>query len=431
MLSPTPVSLLCALLLCLPLAIVFTLTTPSTPSSTTTTVPIGGAATSPFPTTTSVTSSKNITIRKPLPRFPRKTKTPQKRKIKNTTTEATTISPPPPPGKPPLPPAPPSGQPPLHVDNIEGDDDDDYSLFQLASRVNPNPKKPIKKIAFMFLTNTPLPFAPLWELFFNNTPKKLYNIYVHADPNFNYTPPFRGVFRHRVIHSKPTRRHSPTLISAARRLLAHALLDDKSNYMFALLSPACIPLHSFNFTYRTLIKSKKSFIEILKNEAGAYDRWAARGESVMIPEVRFENFRIGSQFWVIKRKHARISVRDRRLWSKFKLPCLEAATCYPEEHYFPTLLNMVDSRGIIPCTLTHVDWKGSYGGHPRMYKPNEVCPELIRALRKHTPRNGDDESNGLNSSLIKRHDPFLFARKFAPGSVQPLMSIANDVIFKD
>ncbi|XP_022875467.1 uncharacterized protein LOC111393924 [Olea europaea var. sylvestris] len=418
MLSPTPISLLCALLLCLPLAIVFTLTTPSS-TTTITTVPTDGATTSPFPSTTIVAfSTKNMTTRNLLPRFPRKTETPLKPQIKNTTT----VSPPP---------GPPSsqGQPPLHVINNEGSEDDDYSLFQLASRVNPNPKKPIKKIAFLFLTNTPLPFAPLWELFFNNKPKNLYNIYVHADPSFNYTPPFTGVFRHRVIQSKPTRRHSPTLISAARRLLAHALLHDKSNYMFALLSPACIPLRSFNFTYRTLVKSRKSFIEILKNEVGAYDRWAARGESVMIPEVRFDDFRIGSQFWVIKRKHARISVRDRRLWSKFKLPCLEASTCYPEEHYFPTLLNMVDSRGIIPCTLTHVDWNGSYGGHPRMYKSNEVGLELIRALRKHTPRYGDDESYGSNSSLIKRHDPFLFARKFAPGSVHPLMRIAKNIVF--
>ncbi|CAI9771493.1 unnamed protein product [Fraxinus pennsylvanica] len=413
MLSPTPISLLCALLLCLPLAIVFTLTTPS---STTTVPTTGGATSSSFPTTNSVTFSKNITARNLLPRFPGKTKTTQKPQIKNAT--IATISPPP---------GPPSGQghPPSHVNNNE---DDDYSLFQVASRVNPKPKKPIKKIAFMFLTKTPLPFAPLWELFFNNAPKNLYNIYVHADPSFNYTPPFSGVFRRRVIQSKPTRRHSPTLISAARRLLAHALLHDKSNYMFALLSPACIPLHSFNFTYRTLIKSRKSFIEILQNEDGAYDRWAARGESVMIPEVRFEDFRIGSQFWVIKRKHARISVRDRRLWSKFKLPCLEASTCYPEEHYFPTLLNMVDSRGIIPCTLTHVDWEGSYEGHPRMYEPNEVDLELIMALRKHTPRYGDDESNGSNSSLMKRHDPFLFARKFAPGSVHPLMRIANNIV---
>lgn len=285
----------------------------------------------------------------------------------------------------------------------------------------------------MFLTTTPLPFAPLWELFFNNTPKYLYNIYIHADPSFEYTtPPFRGVFAGRVIRSKPTRRHSPTLIAAARRLLSRALLDDESNYMFALLSPSCVPLHSFNFTYRILIKSRKSFIEILKDEPGAYERWAARGEEVMEPEVRFEDFRIGSQFLVLKRKHARMVARDRRLWSKFKLPCLSLDTCYPEEHYFPTLLRMVDPKGCVPATLTHVDWRGGQGGHPRTYSKDDVGPELIRALRKGRPRYGREGPNNASDwSVRRRRDPFLFARKFSAECIGPLMEMANDVIFKD
>ncbi|KAI3468019.1 hypothetical protein Pfo_024682 [Paulownia fortunei] len=380
MLPPTPLSLLCAILLCLPLAVIFTFTAPS-------------STTSPLPITTSSTNNSS--------------KTPNK----NQTTANTTIPPPPP---------------------SQLAEDDDESLFKLASRVDPSPK-PLKKLAFMFLTTSPLPFAPLWELLFARAPKNLYNIYVHADPSVNCTTAFHGVFARRVISSKPTRRHTPTLISAARRLLAHALLHDESNSMFALLSPSCIPIHSFNYTYRTLIKSRRSFIEILKDEPGAYDRWAARGEEAMVPEVEYEDFRIGSQFWVVKRKHARDIVRDRRLWSKFKLPCLRDATCYPEEHYFPTLLNMMDPRGCIPCTLTHVDWKGSHGGHPRMYNASEVCPELIWTLRKTRPRYGGERSqrDGSNSSVRRRHDPFLFARKFSPGSLRRLISIADDVIFKD
>jgi len=66
--------------------------------------------------------------------------------------------------------------------------------------------------------------------------------------------------------------------------------------MFALLSPSCIPLHLFNLTYKILTNSGKSFIEKLDSEGGAYDRWAARGEESMLPEVRFKDFRIGSQF---------------------------------------------------------------------------------------------------------------------------------------
>lgn len=329
-----------------------------------------------------------------------------------------------------VPPPPPRLPPwPIPV-NSDDDDDGDDEVFRQASRVNPNPK-PIKKIAFLFLTISPLPLAPLWEIFFQYAPKNLYNVYIHADPTFNYTPPFRGVFAGRVIPSKPTRRHSPTLIAATRRVIAQALLHDASNYMFALLSPSCIPLRSFNFTYRTLAKSRKSFIEILKDEPGAYDRWAARGDDTMLPEVKFEDFRIGSQFFVLKRKHARIVVRDKTLWSKFKLPCLTTDTCYPEEHYFPTLLNKLDPRGCIPATLTYVDWRGSRDGHPRMYRKEEVGTELIREMKKCAPRYGKEGSNGSDWSVVKRRDPFLFARKFSPDSIEPLMTLADDVIFKD
>ncbi|KAK4277179.1 hypothetical protein QN277_015214 [Acacia crassicarpa] len=227
-------------------------------------------------------------------------------------------------------------------------------------------------------------------------------------------------------------RYSPTLISAARRLLAHALIDDPSNYMFALLSAACIPLHSFNFTYSTLIPSAKSFIEILKHEEWTYDRWAARGPEVMLPEVKLEDFRMGSQFWALTRKHARLVVNDQKLWSKFKLPCVCKYTCYPEENYFPTLLSMWDPKGCVPATLTHVDWTGRDDGHPRTYNASEVGPELIESMRNRRPRYGDEEINGSDWRLNNgRQDPFLFARKFAPDALQPLMSIAGGVILRD
>ncbi|XVF48359.1 hypothetical protein PTKIN_Ptkin03bG0183900 [Pterospermum kingtungense] len=375
MLSPTPLSLFCALLLCLPLAVIITITSPTT--TITATVPDG---------------SEHIPVTDLVPAA----KTHQK---------LSTFKPPP---------------------------EDDNSLFRLASRVNsrPPPGSP-KKIAFLFLTISPLPLAPLWELYFNQTPKNLFNIYVHADPGYAYDSPFSGVFAHQVIPSKPAVRYTPTLISAARRLLAHALLHDRSNYMFALLSASCIPIHSFNFTYETLTRSKKSFIEILDNEIGSYDRWAARGPVAMLPEVKFEDFRIGSQFWSLTRKHARLVVDDQMIWAKFDEPCVVWDTCYPEENYFPTLLHMRDPRGVAPATLTHVDWNGSFDGHPRLYTASEVGPQLIMRLRKAKPRYGDDGTNGSDFSMMRRRDPFLFARKFSSDSIEPLLSIASDVIFKD
>ncbi|KAL0299103.1 UNVERIFIED_CONTAM: hypothetical protein Sradi_6570100 [Sesamum radiatum] len=65
----------------------------------------------------------------------------------------------------------------------------------------------------------------------------------------------------------------------------------------------------------------RSFIEILSDEPQLWDRYNARGKNVMLPEVPFDRFRIGSQFFVLTRQHALVVIRDRRLWRKFKLPC--------------------------------------------------------------------------------------------------------------
>ncbi|CAA0829246.1 Core-2/I-branching beta-1-6-N-acetylglucosaminyltransferase family protein [Striga hermonthica] len=216
-----------------------------------------------------------------------------------------------------------------------------------------------------------------------------------------------------------TQRASPTLISAARRLLATALLDDPSNSYFALVSQYCIPLHSFTYMYGTLFPKSSStlfpsFIEISSDQPVLWDRYIARGENVMLPEVPFDRFRAGSQFFVLARQHALVVVRDRRLWRKFRLPCLNQDSCYPEEHYFPTLLSMEDPDGCTHYTLTRVNWTGSVGGHPHMYRPEELSPSLIYELR-------------LSNSSYS----FMFARKFSPDCLQPLLDIAGKVIFQD
>ncbi|KAL0390693.1 UNVERIFIED_CONTAM: Glycosyltransferase BC10 [Sesamum calycinum] len=258
--------------------------------------------------------------------------------------------------------------PPRQISISLPDELDDLSLFHKAiamdsanfsrrpthlpaakSHLSSSLRRP--KIAFLFLTNSPLHFAPLWERFFANVTLKHYNIYIHADPFARITP-LDGVFKDKIIPSKRTQRSSPTLISAARRLLATAMLDDPANSYFALISQHCIPLHSFNYLYNFLFDLGRlsrdlefpSYIEILDNEPTLWDRYNARGENVMNPEVQFDEFRVGSQFFVLTRKHALTVIKDRKLWRKFKLPCLNVDSCYPEEHYFPTLLSMQDPK---------------------------------------------------------------------------------------
>ncbi|KAJ0982627.1 hypothetical protein J5N97_010882 [Dioscorea zingiberensis] len=300
------------------------------------------------------------------------------------------------------------------------DELDDLNLFQRATTLSsPDLTSPVSthKIAFLFLTNSNLTFSPLWDLFFSSH-APLLSVYVHADPSSPFLLPPSPSFRLRLIPSKPTARAHPSLISAARRLLAFALLDDPRNAFFAILSQHCIPLRPFPSLHRALFSPSpsQSFIEILPPKPSLWPRYIARGATAMLPEIPFSRFRVGSQFFALTRRHASLVVRDRVLWPKFRLPCLPSSkhSCYPEEHYFPTLLSMMDPKGCTGYTLTRVNWTFIVDGHPHLYSPEEISPELVRKLRK--------SDSG--------HE-FMFARKFSPGCLKPLMEIAKSVILKE
>lgn len=70
-----------------------------------------------------------------------------------------------------------------------------------APGIEKYPFKRTPKVAFMFLTMGPLPFAPLWEMFFKGH-EGLYSIYVHALPTYvaHHSPD--SVFYQRFIPSK-------------------------------------------------------------------------------------------------------------------------------------------------------------------------------------------------------------------------------------
>lgn len=76
---------------------------------------------------------------------------------------------------------------------------------------------------------------------------------------------------------------------------------------------------------------------------------------------------------------------------------------------------MADPAGCTRYTLTRVNWTDSFEGHPHTYSAPEVSPRLITELR-------------LSNTSTYEH---MFARKFAPDCLGPLMAIADTVIFKD
>ncbi|KAI4324768.1 hypothetical protein MLD38_030224 [Melastoma candidum] len=290
----------------------------------------------------------------------------------------------------------------------------DEELFWRASfvpSVKTYPFKRIEKIAFMFLTKGPLPFAPLWERFFKGH-EGLYSIYIHALPWYNSDFPARSVFHRRQIPSQAAEWGRTSIIDAERRLIANALLDI-SNEWFVLISESCIPLQNFSTVYRYISRSRYSFVGSF-DEDGPYGR--GRYNRKMAPLVTLSQWRKGSQWFEVDRKIALDMIEDTTYYTSFKRFC--RPTCYVDEHYFATMLTIQSPHLIANRTLTWVDWTRG-GAHPATFGKDDVSEDF---MRKRILDNSTCTYNDEPSTFC-----FLFARKFAPDALDSLLAIASKV----
>ncbi|KAK9281850.1 hypothetical protein L1049_004756 [Liquidambar formosana] len=289
----------------------------------------------------------------------------------------------------------------------------DTELFWRASflpRIKNYPFRRTPKIAFMFLTKGPLPFAPLWERFFKGH-EELYSIYVHSLPSYNADFPSSSVFYKREIPSQVAEWGMMSMCDAERRLLANALLDF-SNEWFVLLSESCIPLHNFSIVYRYISRSRYSFMGSF-DEPGPYGRGRYNGN--MEPEVKLSQWRKGAQWFEVNRKLAVNIVEDVTYYPKFKEFCRPA--CYVDEHYFPTMLTIQSPHLLANRTLTWVDWSRG-GAHPATFGKADITEEFFKKIFE-------------GETCIYNNQPssvcFLFARKFAPNALDSLLGIASKI----
>ncbi|XP_022923747.1 uncharacterized protein LOC111431360 [Cucurbita moschata] len=288
-------------------------------------------------------------------------------------------------------------------------DDEVFWRASMVPLIKEFPYERVPKVAFMFLIKGPLPLAPLWEMFFKGH-ERLFSIYVHTHPSYNVSSslPPGSVFHGRRIPSQPVQWGRPSMIDAERRLLANALLDF-SNERFILLSETCIPLYNFTTVYNYLLNSEHTFVS-------SYDdpRKIGRGRynPQMFPTVSIADWRKGSQWFEVDRTVAGEIISDKTYYPVFRNHC--GPPCYMDEHYIPTLVNIVLPDRNSNRTVTWVDWSKN-GPHPGRFGRREISVELLSKVRFgfNCTYNGND-----TVSLC-----FLFARKFMPDSLQPLLKI--------
>ncbi|KAK1412053.1 hypothetical protein QVD17_33009 [Tagetes erecta] len=281
----------------------------------------------------------------------------------------------------------------------------DDELMEKATNV-PRVVEGPQKVAFMFLTRGSLPLGLLWERFFKGQ-EGLFSIYLHTSPDFNYEPSNSSVFYKRRIPSKHVQWGKPSMIDAERRLLANALLDF-SNQRFILLSETCIPLFNFTTIYNYLINANQSFLSSFDDP-----RKIGRGRynKRMGPTITLQDWRKGSQWFEITRELAVEIISDKLYYQVFQNNCWPP--CYMDEHYLPTLVNKVRPNLTTNRTITWTDWSGGRS-HPTTFRKIDITEAFLNRVR-YEP---GCTYNGGNSSIC-----FLFARKFHPSTLEPLLKI--------
>ncbi|KAH7528833.1 hypothetical protein FEM48_Zijuj05G0114700 [Ziziphus jujuba var. spinosa] len=285
------------------------------------------------------------------------------------------------------------------------------------------------KIAFLFIARNRLPLDIVWDAFFQGGENR-FSIYVHSRPGFLFnkaTTKSNYFLNCQVNDSIQVDWGEASMIEAERILLRHAL-EDAYNQRFVFLSD--------------------SFAD---TKEGRYN-------PLMAPVIPVQNWRKGSQWVVLTRKHAEVVVNDNIVFPMFQwhckarpdylsylLPVLfitimqrkslpefwrdqpfpadtsKEHNCIPDEHYVQTLLAQEGlEEEITRRSLTHSSWDLSSskdrerrGWHPVTYKYSDATSMLLQSIKEID--NIYYETEHRREWCSRKGKPsacFLFARKF-------------------
>jgi len=220
-----------------------------------------------------------------------------------------------------------------------------------------------------------------------------------------------------------------TLVDAARRLVANALLD-LGNQRFALLSESCIPLYNFTTVYALLTGSNTSFVDSFVNHDSEVRYNPFFGQRAAGGNITLAQWRKGAQWFEMDRALALELVSDDTYFPAFREYCARNRYCFAEEHYLPTLVSVLRWTRNANRTLTYADWRGG-GSHPRTHVAGDATEALIREIRASAA--GDGFGPGGENNCTAYNDGasgvcYVFARKFAPDTLEPLLRLAPMVM---
>ena len=213
----------------------------------------------------------------------------------------------------------------------------------------------------------------------------LFSLYVHVQPGGEK---YLDSFFRKYLISRQVRvewgEHS--MIYATRELLWFAFKDPR-NTRFVLLSESDVPVYGPLQVYHQLQSEDKSRVDVSEMRSTDKYRWNFRflcGN----PPIREKDWRKSSQWFTLIRDHAYSILTDVGVYRSFERFCTSFyddvnswyRVCYSDEHYIPTLLNMVANITTLYPTRgpSHVDFSQG-GAHPYEYTATNVTARLFYA----------------------------------------------------
>ncbi|MQL85523.1 hypothetical protein Taro_018042 [Colocasia esculenta] len=322
------------------------------------------------------------------------------------------------------------------------------SLASRAAAVGagaPPPPVGPPKIAFLFIARNRLPLDVIWDAFFKDDKEGRFSIFVHSRPGFlfNKATTRSAYFYGRQVNDSVQVDWGESSMIQAERILLKNALRDPSNRRFAFVSDSCIPLYNFSYIYDYIMSSSNSFVDSFA------DTKEGRYNPKMHPIIPVHNWRKGSQWAVLIRKHAKVVVRDETVFPIFQQDCRRRSlpefwrdhplpadaskehNCIPDEHYVQTLLAQEGvEEEITRRSLTHTSWDLSAskdherrGWHPVTYKLSDATPRLLKSIKQIDNIYYETEyRREWCSSKDKPSRCFLFARKFTRAAALQLLT---------
>lgn len=212
----------------------------------------------------------------------------------------------------------------------------------------------MKKIAFLFLIYDVINHEELWNIFFKNIDKNLYNIYIH----YKYNVPLKYFEKNKLDFCMKTKYADISLVKAQNLLLSKGLTDENNTH-FIFISNSCVPFKSF-ITIYNFLKDDMSYFN-LSTHSQCFPRC-----NKTLQYIDKQYIQKASQWCILCRNHANMLINDSDYLSWFNY-----SNTVPDEHCYITKLfyeklthEIVITHMLSNNATTFTNWEGNTYKYP-------------------------------------------------------------------